>query len=275
MDKSIQININLHNLYIALGVLATALLISLIFRKTRKWFKRRYKELDLLGVYFTQAGLQWQALIWGSSVLALAFGWHFVTADWPYPVKVTACVVALFFAGYYVWREKYIRLVPRLELSPLVITSVPLDNPTQQFVLITAKCATDGTIKDCRGQLLKVLKWSVHKQDWDSTQISSTIDLLWSELDVPSVLLEPGAPRRLVIFSVEKNTWQIKVWDEKRSVRIPLSYSPKSVFRFDIRVGEPCFKPEFASIKIIFGQTWGDITCEEIKVSASDQSPNR
>ena len=81
-----------------------------------KWFKRRFKELDLLEQYFPLLFTRWQAALWGGSVLAVAFGWRFITSDWPYPVKLTACIVALFFAGYYVWRADHVRLIPKLRI---------------------------------------------------------------------------------------------------------------------------------------------------------------
>ncbi len=88
-----------------------------------QWFRRRFKELDLLERYFPLVFTRWQAAIWGGSVLAVAFGWRFITSDWPYPVKLTACVVALFFAGYYVWRADHLRLERKLEIVHLRINA--------------------------------------------------------------------------------------------------------------------------------------------------------
>jgi hypothetical protein len=88
--------------------------------KVGQWFKRRFKELDHLEEYFPLLFTRWQAAIWGGSVLAVAFGWRFITSDWPYPVKLTACVVALFFAGYYVWRADHVRLQPAFAITKVI-----------------------------------------------------------------------------------------------------------------------------------------------------------
>ena len=178
-------------------------------------------------------------------------------------VKLAAILLAVLFAGYYVWRAYHIRLIPQLALADITVTRLPPSAPTQKFVQITAQCTTEETINDCRGQLLKVMRWSPRQAQWEPTQVDGTIDLLWSELDIPSVILEPGAPRRLVIFAIENNNWQIIVWDTKRATRLPLTYSPDAVFRFDLRVGQPGFKPEFASIKVTFKQQWGEMELDK------------
>jgi hypothetical protein len=39
-----------------------------------QWVKERYQQLDLLPKYFSLLFTNWQALLWGSSVLAVAWG---------------------------------------------------------------------------------------------------------------------------------------------------------------------------------------------------------
>jgi hypothetical protein len=90
-------------------------------KRSRQWVVGYFKELDFLADYFPLLFTRWQAALWGGSVLAVAFGWHFITADWPYPVKVSACVTALFFAGYYVWRADHVRLKRKLSIKALRI----------------------------------------------------------------------------------------------------------------------------------------------------------
>ena len=92
-----------------------------------QWFKRRFKELDHLEEYFPLLFTRWQAAIWGGSVLAVAFGWHFITADWPYPVKLAACIVALFFAGYHVWRTDHLRLQQKIDVTKLLTQRYTFD----------------------------------------------------------------------------------------------------------------------------------------------------
>jgi len=119
-DQSLQVKIDPHNLvFVSLLVVITG--IALLFlRKPRQWVSRRFKELDLLEKYFPLLFTRWQAAIWGGSVLAVAFGWRFITSDWPYPVKLSACVVALFFAGYYLWRDDHVRLQPAFGITKVI-----------------------------------------------------------------------------------------------------------------------------------------------------------
>jgi hypothetical protein len=123
----------------------------------RNWLQRfkKFRQEHLLFRYFTLVFTQWQALLWGGSVLAVAFSWHFVTADWPYPVKVTACVTALFFAGYYVWRADHVRLMPKLNVSDvnMIYAGTGVPDKKRRFVQLLIECTTEGPIENCSGQL--------------------------------------------------------------------------------------------------------------------------
>jgi hypothetical protein len=237
-----------------------------------KWLWNRIKTFDYLWAYINAAYEHFNDIIWGVAVVGVVLGipflvWGIVTQFHDiHPWKSWLAILgASILAGYYVWRSYHLRLIPQLEITDPYVTSLP-DRyaPTQKFVQVTVKCATEGTLGDCRGQLLKVLRWSSNQEKWEPTQLDGTIDLLWAELDVPSVILESGAPRRLVIFEIENNNWQMRVWDEKRAIRLPLSYSPNSVYKFDLRIGQPSHKPEFTSIKITFGSEWGGMELEKV-----------
>jgi hypothetical protein len=232
------------------------------FRQGWESFKAGLDRRDILDYWKALWNHAWETW-WGGGVvgaICTIFTLYYAPSRW-----ILGWVVAWVFlvAGYYVWRPYHIRLIPKLEVGDIVVTRIPPDAATQKFVQLTVRCANDGTINDCRGQLLRVLRWSA-SAEWEPTQICGTIDLLWSELDVPSVILEPGAPRRLVIFAIENNNWDILVWDAKRSSRVPLPYSPGAVFKFDLRIGEPGFKAEYRSIKVTFGQQWGEMALEVI-----------
>src|SRR5580658_10402196 len=122
--------------------------------KIGQWFKRRFRELDLLEKYFPLLFTRWQAALWGGSVLAVAFGWRFIVSDWPPYVKITACVVALFFAGYYVWRVDHIRLIPRFEVTRHVTQStetvdgVGHISGSSIFSQLLPKCLTEANVEE-------------------------------------------------------------------------------------------------------------------------------
>ena len=204
-------------------------------------------------------------MIWGGSVLAVAFGWRFITSDWPHFIKLSACVVALFFAGYYVWRTDHVRLIPKLELVSLHMIYTPTNVPNLQrrFVQVLVRCATESPLDNCRGQLLRILKWS--QGDWQPTLVDESLDLLWSNADIASVTLEPGNDKRLNVFFVDSATRNILPFAERMSMRLLLVSVPFDVFRFDVRVAAKDCLPKYVSVKATFGQNWDDVTIERIK----------
>ena len=125
--------------------------------KVGQWLKRRFKELDLLEKYFPLLFTRWQAALWGGSVLAVAFGWHFVTADWPYPLKVTACVTALFFAGYYLRRADHIRLLPKFEIKRHICQASPNQSGRSVWVQLEVQSTADGVVEAALfGEVLRI-----------------------------------------------------------------------------------------------------------------------
>jgi len=147
------------NLAALLLVFLCGVALLLLFKRSRQWVKRRFKELDFLEQYFPLLFTRWQAAIWGGSVLAVAFGWRFITSDWPYPVKLTACVVALFFAGYYVWRADHLRLQQKMSIPRVLSQSWPIDNANLAtlFYLEIVNTSEGLTIYDVHVQLEEVI----------------------------------------------------------------------------------------------------------------------
>jgi hypothetical protein len=232
-------------------------------RSIGQWFRRRFKELDLLEDYFPLLFTRWQAALWGGSVLAVAFGWHFVTADWPYPVRVTACVAALFFAGYYVWRADHVRLMPKLSMGDISMTYTGTGVPNQKrrYVQVLVKCETEGPINNCRGQLLRVSNW-VEDSDglngkWEATHLAETLDLLWSFVDEPTLTLEHGAPRRLNLFYVENTSSNMVIWTKMRAA---LASIPNVRFKFDIRIAGEVGLPIYISVDAVRREQWDELT---------------
>lgn len=182
--------------------------------KVGQWFKRRFKELDLLEKYFPLLFTRWQAALWGGSVLAVAFGWHFITADWPYPVKVTACVTALFFAGYYVWRVDHIRLVPKFEVRNYITQSTDTiggdgrKNGWSMYFQLLPKCLTEVNVEECRGLLTSIEMWDSLTSNWEVKE-SEVLFLQWSHGDSVTghepITLYSGAERRLNVFFVHSS----------------------------------------------------------------------
>jgi hypothetical protein len=184
-------------------------------------------------------------------------------------VNWTAVVVALFVAGYYTWHADHVRLVPKLRVKTLHCISTPTNTPLLQrkFIQILVGCGSEGSLQDCRGQLLRVLRWSDHNENWEPTQIDELFDLFWSKVDQESVTIESEADRRLNIFFAQSD-WTIAPRVGSIPLRLFLQYSPGTVLRFDVRFAAQDCPAECRSVKVSFGQAWDDIVFEEIPADA-------
>jgi hypothetical protein len=172
------------------------------------WFKRRFKELDLLEEYFPLLFTRWQAAIWGGSVLAVAFGWHFITSDWPHYVKLSACVVALFFAGYYVWRVDHIRLKKKIDITRLRVQkwtmpkdSVRAGHEARAYYFELVNASVGATIEGVSVQL-KSMSPEVPNFDWLPIPLHLKHDNpIKAEDQLRSFDLNPGEPKSIDLVS--------------------------------------------------------------------------
>lgn len=85
-----------------------------------RWFRQRFGTLDLLGEYFAAAAQQMQDILWGALLPFVAWGIWFIVSTPPTWINVAAVGLALFMAGYYVWRADHIRLEPNLHITQAV-----------------------------------------------------------------------------------------------------------------------------------------------------------
>jgi hypothetical protein len=85
-----------------------------------RWLNKRFGTFDLLPEYFTAAASQMQNILWGALLPFVAWGIWFVLGNPPMWVNATAIGLALFLAGYYVWRADHIRLEPKVEIAQVV-----------------------------------------------------------------------------------------------------------------------------------------------------------
>jgi len=240
-------------------------MLMLKFREGCHSFREGLDKGHIREYWIAVWGHAWE-ILWGAGVIGLVctgLTLYYAPSRW-----ILGWAVAWVFlvAGYYVWRPYHLRFTPKLELCSLHMVYTPTNAPNLQrrFVQVLVKCATECPLEECTGQLLKVSKWSERKGDWEHTALDELLDLLWSNKDVPRLTLEPGGDRRLSVFFVQQDLWQLEPWTDRRSLRMSLPCSPGGVFRFDVRVAAKDCRAEYMSLKVTVGQTWDALNLEMI-----------
>jgi hypothetical protein len=161
----------------------------------------------------------WNGMVWGTSPIAILLFSVWLSLGVP-PAKlvVIGFVWALIVAGYYTWRADHLRLMPRLEFAPRVFVE---PNSTIHSVVhyyqVLPRCLTDAVVEQCRGYLLRVMKWEV--DHWEPTALNETLDLMWSFHDSAPRVLEYGVDRRLNVFCVDDNHVMLSVEEEPLKAR--------------------------------------------------------
>jgi hypothetical protein len=165
-------------------------------------------------------------------------------------------------AGYNAWRPYHLRLTPKLEVVSVHRVETPTNTPPirRKYVQVLVKCTADAPLHNCRGQLLRVLQWS--NVQWEPTVFDESVDLLWSNIDEPSITLERGSDRRLNLFFLNNSVSNISACAERVSMRMSLMWTPSDIFKFDARVSADNIAQEYFSVKVTFGQNWDDLTVE-------------
>jgi hypothetical protein len=89
-------------------------------RRIFNWFNKRFGAFDLLPQYFTAAGQQIQNVLWGALMPFLVWGIWFIVSTPPVWINWTAVLLALFIAGYYVWRADHVRLQQTIGITRVI-----------------------------------------------------------------------------------------------------------------------------------------------------------
>ena len=234
-----------------------------IMRRFWKFLKRHYRAYDLLTDYIRSIKHAGWDVIWAPVLPSVLYWLLWFRANPPSCwITLLYAVWVVIVAGYFLWRPNHLRLMPKLEVGDINMTYTTAGAPDKKrkYVQVLVKCATEGPIKNCRGQLLRISKWikDPDGQDgkWETTHIDETLDLLWSFVDEPTLTLEHGAPRRLNVFFVESTSKNMVTWTR---MRVNLASAPNDRFKFDLRIaGEECL-PMYISLEVAIGNDWCDL----------------
>jgi hypothetical protein len=130
-------------------------------RNVARWLKRRFGTFDLLPEYFTAAIQQMQNILWGALLPFVAWGIWFIVSTPPTSVNVVAIGLALFMAGYYVWRADHLRLARKISITGLRVQewtiiprgSIGEGHPARSYYLEIVNESDGTTIGDVSVQL--------------------------------------------------------------------------------------------------------------------------
>jgi hypothetical protein len=245
-------------------------------RRIAKFFKKRWNTYAFLREYFHAIGQEWQDLLWGPGVLAVLWGIWFLVGSPPTSVNWMAIVVALFLAGYYVWRAEHVRLLPGLEFGGARVVRTPTTNvitgePGAERVVgqvLVKLRSPEAQVKNAAGQLLRVWKWSDKDSDWTRTEVDEPLDLLWSIMDQPVRTL--STDQQLCVFCVDEDRRCIRIWAQRNVLRMEKMFEnsdPSDIFKFDISVrGENC-PATWVSLKVQIGSQWDKPIFQRIAIT--------
>ncbi len=214
--------------------------------------KRHARTFDLFPEYAKAVYSRWNDYFFEALLLSPIVIWWMLGSP-PVWLVAWAFVIALIVAGYYAWRADHIRLMPKLEFAPQVFTepnmalTINTNRPYPvNYIQVLPRCCTDAPVEQCRGRLLRVLKWN--GQGWEPTSLNEPLDLIWSFHDSSPITLEPGIDQRLNILAITMNGVGLQV--AQPPIKAGPAFSTDQDFRFDVRVtGKDC-PPIDTSVRI-------------------------
>jgi|SRR5579862_8004257 len=243
--------------------------------KLLKRFAGRFRTFDLLPEYFKSLVAHWQNVLWGEGIVAAVFSAWWLLGSPPAWAIVAYLVLAMFVAGYYLWRADHIRLVPKLEFgdvrvvkTPTRETIGPVTRPGCDRVVaqLEVKNSTAAAVDDCRGHLVRVWKWSYY--GWIPTEVDEPLDLLWSTIDEPIRTLYPGIPQRLCIFAID-NVADKYIYPWAKSVQLRMlevfKKADPAKFKFDISVRARDCRSIDIALRVQIGETWDKPVVERLR----------
>lgn len=89
--------------------------------------KRQFEKLLLVPEYFRALAKEWVSILFGETLVGVAFLLWWALASPPNSQLVLVFVVAMFVAGYYAWRAAHIRLEPQLSVEQVVLDEWMVD----------------------------------------------------------------------------------------------------------------------------------------------------
>jgi len=202
------------------------------------WTIKQFQKFSLVPAYFRAIAKQWNNLLFGETLVGIAFLLWWALRNPPNWQLVSVFVAALFVAGYHAWRAEYIRLIPKFAVTELVVQPTETEDPNSMnlYIQIIPECLTDAQVYECRGQLLRVWKRKSDADEWVLTGMDAPLFLGWDYYGIVPFTLEPGVKRRLnVCWWGDKSMFIIPAVEPIPS-KFKTIFNSTGTFKFDIKL---------------------------------------
>jgi uncharacterized protein (UPF0248 family) len=134
----------------------------------------------------------------------------------------TEVIVALFMAGYYVWRADHVRLIPQLKIQEVKLLNTPvtrtlfidgkflgeevLDHRT--YIQLLPKCLTEAPVYECKAYLKEVRRCSPTQTDWEDIDFRGLV-LRWDNSEEEQITQHPGVEKSINVAYIQHSNRQI------------------------------------------------------------------
>jgi len=157
--------------------------------------------------YLKAACKQWVAILFGESLLAVAFLIWWSLGTPPLPVIFASAVVV---AGFFVWCAEYVKSLPKFTVSDFILQPTPIVQAGTivgqfMYIQLILRCLTEAQVSGCIAYLICVYKENAESK-WEATGQNESSIMNWSACEDNEIILEPKAERRLnVCHSMSTN----------------------------------------------------------------------
>lgn len=218
--------------------------------------RKQFQTLESIPQYFRAIAKEWMNILFGESLVGVVFLIWWALGS---PPLVIIFLLAVLVAGYYAWRATFLHSVPKIGIKRFVVTQTPTSNAGifYAYVHIIPECLTEAPVYECQGRLLRVLRKSRTKVEWEPTQIDEPLELVWSIYDdtVPRTL-QPGIDTRLNLCFINNMDGNIYPAVQRLPLRCSKVFNKTDSFRFDIRLTARDCPATNASVILKAGASW-------------------
>ena len=215
----------------------------------REWVRKEIAARKLLLVYLTKTLAVWNDLLWLSVAVSPFVIWWFIGSP-PTQIVVAVLFVLFVLAGYYTWREDYVRLMPKLEFRQpaFCLHTATTEDPEEQrrYVQILPMCSTEAPITACEGHLLRIMHFA--NNNWVPTELDHRIALNWSFYGAVPQTIFPDIDHRINLFWFNnRGAIALETFPQVFAIRHIFVLNP---LRFDVRITASNNPPLDISLRI-------------------------